>query len=258
MAKKCARCGKEIDCKHDVSCFCVPFAMSDAMRAYLKEHYNDCLCQECLSAVKAKFANTLILDFGGVIMNHNVEGAIQRFEELIGKEAVQRELGFPYSIENEESMIFKFEKGDCTTEEFVEHVKRLAHQHNPNRPVTTEQVRDAWNISHAGIDQDKFDFLKRMKQQGKTIYMLSNINPIHWEHAVEKYHIADYYDYCCLSYEYKCSKPHLDIAQKFAKNRGIDPADAVFVDDLEVNRQMGWQMGWGVFESIYEYQKALQ
>jgi hypothetical protein len=48
MTKTCPRCGKTFECVHSIDCWCVKVQLKDSTKAYLKEHYSDCLCKECL------------------------------------------------------------------------------------------------------------------------------------------------------------------------------------------------------------------
>ena len=55
MKKVCPRCGVVFDCKHDEDirlCHCASIDMNADMRNYLREHYADCLCHDCLQALK--------------------------------------------------------------------------------------------------------------------------------------------------------------------------------------------------------------
>ncbi len=54
MTKTCPRCGKTFECVHSIDCWCVKVKLTDATKAYLKEHYNDCLCKVCLEEINGK------------------------------------------------------------------------------------------------------------------------------------------------------------------------------------------------------------
>ena len=54
MTKTCPRCGKTFECVHSIDCWCVKVKLTDAAKAYLKEHYSDCLCKECLEEINGK------------------------------------------------------------------------------------------------------------------------------------------------------------------------------------------------------------
>ena len=54
MTKTCPRCGKTFECVHSIDCWCVKVKLTDATKAYLKEHYSDCLCKDCLEEINGK------------------------------------------------------------------------------------------------------------------------------------------------------------------------------------------------------------
>ncbi|MBR3492753.1 MAG: cysteine-rich CWC family protein [Bacteroidales bacterium] len=54
MKKACPRCGKTFECVHSIDCWCVKVKLTDATKAYLKEHYSDCLCKDCLEKLNAQ------------------------------------------------------------------------------------------------------------------------------------------------------------------------------------------------------------
>lgn len=54
MTKTCPRCGKTFECVHSIDCWCVKVKLTDATKAYLKEHYSDCLCKDCLEKLNAQ------------------------------------------------------------------------------------------------------------------------------------------------------------------------------------------------------------
>ncbi|MBR5678868.1 MAG: cysteine-rich CWC family protein [Paludibacteraceae bacterium] len=51
MNKTCPRCGASFVCTHDEFCQCVGITLNENARAYLRTHYKDCLCRQCLEAI---------------------------------------------------------------------------------------------------------------------------------------------------------------------------------------------------------------
>ncbi|MBQ3999082.1 MAG: cysteine-rich CWC family protein [Paludibacteraceae bacterium] len=51
MEKTCPRCGASFLCTHDAMCQCVGIVLNEKARAYLRTHYTDCLCRECLEEI---------------------------------------------------------------------------------------------------------------------------------------------------------------------------------------------------------------
>lgn len=52
MNKTCPRCGATFECLHDtprmMQCHCVGIHLTPGQLQWLKNHYNGCLCHECL------------------------------------------------------------------------------------------------------------------------------------------------------------------------------------------------------------------
>ena len=56
VTKRCPRCGAAFVCTHDALCQCVGVSLNERARAYLRTHYKDCLCRECLEHVSKTFS----------------------------------------------------------------------------------------------------------------------------------------------------------------------------------------------------------
>ena len=54
MTKTCPRCGNTFECVHSIDCWCVKVQLKDSTKDYLKAHYSDCLCKECLEKLNAQ------------------------------------------------------------------------------------------------------------------------------------------------------------------------------------------------------------
>ena len=46
--KICPKCGMEFKCEHSIKCWCMSYNIPENKRKYLRENYNDCLCESCL------------------------------------------------------------------------------------------------------------------------------------------------------------------------------------------------------------------
>ena len=57
--KVCPRCGALFVCRHDKPeiCQCAGIHLNDNARAYLRTHYKDCLCRDCLLEIASLVPN---------------------------------------------------------------------------------------------------------------------------------------------------------------------------------------------------------
>ena len=53
--KKCSKCGEAFTCKHEeMGCWCERVKLSEETLKYLKEHYDNCLCPDCLGSFETE------------------------------------------------------------------------------------------------------------------------------------------------------------------------------------------------------------
>ena len=45
---KCPRCGKEFVCRHDKTCFCNNYTLSENAKRDIQSKWSECLCEDCL------------------------------------------------------------------------------------------------------------------------------------------------------------------------------------------------------------------
>ena len=204
----------------------------------------------------------IILDLGGVLMRHNMPECLARFERLFptnrdksGKEQMAQVLGLQSNAEGTlDSLVDKYEKGDISTDEFVDTI--LAHS---REGATREEVVAAWNSMHGGIPEDRLQLIRQWADAGHHLYMLSNNNDLHWHHVFSHYDLS-MFRHCYASHLLHLAKPdpriYQAVDQAIRKQEGNQPF--YFVDDLEANRLPAEQLGWQTFASLDELAPIVQ
>ena len=181
---------------------------------------------------------TLIIDFGGVLIDLDRQRCIDSFVEL----------GFPdvesmLDMCHQHGFFLQHEKGLLPDEEFREEIRR----HMP-LPVTDAQIDEAWNRFLVGVPTYKLDFLLQLRSH-YTVYLLSNTNGIHWQWALQNvfnykgHRIEDFFDRIFLSFEMKMVKPDLEIFHRVIAETGLNPAETLFIDDAESNCRTARSLG---------------
>jgi len=79
------------------------------------------------------------------------------------------------------------------------------------------------------------DLLRRLKENGYRIYLLSNYAKFSFAYAKEYFKFLNYVDGGVISYQVKCIKPEAKIYHILIERYGIQPENAVFLDDLPAN-----------------------
>lgn len=190
---------------------------------------------------------TIILDMGGVIMQHNIPACIARFRELIGEEAMEQVLGLAGNAEGtENSLMERFETGDVSTEDFLSTLLSYA---KPG--TTTGDLKLAWNLMHGGIPAERLEMIRRWHNEGHRLFLLSNNNALHWADVFGKYDLS-VFEHCFASHLLHCCKPNrqiFEIADEYLRAHHL-PLPYLFVDDLEANRKAAEQLGWKTFPDL--------
>ena len=200
-----------------------------------------------------KCENIFIFDLGGVLINLNVPRCIARFRELMDDESLRSVLGLGDDGEGiaavsaaSQQLMVDFERGNISADDFVTEVLRCCH------PGTTRrQVTDAWLSMLADLPQERLDFVRKLKEQGKRVYLLSNGNDIHFSLINQTFRLDTYFDRMFLSQELHLAKPDPAIYEYVEQAINPTHETVVFIDDLEKNRLAAQQsVGWNTFESI--------
>ena len=195
--------------------------------------------------------NHIVFDFGGVRMKHDKAGCLNELRQLISDEDITNVLGF--GNDKEDTLRARFETGIYDMHYFLNHALSLCKS-----GTTEQQLIDAWNKIHAGIPDEAWETIRRVRSQGFRTYLMSNTDDIHWQHTMSLYrrHIETLFDSVFLSFELGLKKP----AEAFFLHvaNAIGDGQTIFVDDTEANRIAARQaVSWQTFSSIKELNEVL-
>ena len=192
---------------------------------------------------------TIILDMGGVLMNHNMPECIARFTAILGEEKMKSMLGLASNGEGTaNSLMEQYERGEISTEHFVDTILEHAQA-----GTTREEVIAAWNAMHGGIPAERLQHIRQWKDAGHRLFLLSNNNDLHW-HDVFSHYDMSMFEHCFASHLLHVSKPDPKIYQLVDNQLHEWHCEEPFhfVDDIFINRQTAQQLGWQTYETIYE------
>ena len=135
----------------------------------------------------------------------------------------------------------RLDAGTITDAEVVEDIKTRvpAHLHG-----AVEQIYYNWiyNIPEVEGMREVIEHVK--STYGAPVYLLSNISKYFAAHAHE-IPILELLDGCVFSAECGMTKPNADIFEHICQKFGLEPTEAVFIDDNPANvhtaRQLGMQ-----------------
>ncbi len=183
----------------------------------------------------------LLFDLGGVIIDIERTRCVAAFKAL-GMENPDEFLG-DYTQKGPFMLI---EEGRVTPQQFRDEIRKLIPQ-----PLTDQQINDAFEEFLIGIPVHRLKALRELRKARK-IYLLSNTNPIMWNHKIslefqqEGLKREDYFDGMVTSFECKCMKPEAGIFIHTAKSLGIEPSETLFLDDSQTNLDAAAALGFQV------------
>lgn len=199
--------------------------------------------------------NTIVFDLGGVIINLNVPRCVGNFKRLMGEENVRNILGIDDEGEGvvavsaaTRQLMHDYEYGNISTDDFLTSVCSYCHE-----GTTIEDVRAAWMSMLDELPQWRLDYIASLRQAGYRTILLSNSNDLHWTPIYEQYHLNRYFDAVFASHYLHMAKPNKEIFDYVAREADINPAETIYVDDLDKNRAAGERFqNWQTCASIEE------
>lgn len=197
-----------------------------------------------------------IFDQGNVILNINPQLSLDAFSQILSDSA---EKSAPITAADllggaVGTIVGDFQVGRISTEHFIDKLlpsMRLG--------VTRKQLLDAWNALILDVPQQRRDALLRLRASGARTYMLSNTNDAHMERIYEKCfggcrdNMLEYFDDLFLSNEMHLAKPDPEIFNELIRRTGINPAESIFVDDLQKNLDTASALGFHTLLSTGDY-----
>lgn len=195
---------------------------------------------------------------GGVIITIDQQEAVRRFQALGLKDAAQQL--DPYT---QGGIFGDLEAGRITADEF----QTLLSQ-QVGRKLSYEECRHAW-LGYCGeVPQRNLQVLRKLRQEGYRLVLLSNTNPFMMSHVLspafdgQGHGLSDYLDALYMSFEMKVMKPDEMFFRRVLMAEQSLPSECLFVDDGPKNVAVASQIGINTFcpkngedwtKEIYQY-----
>ena len=171
--------------------------------------------------------DTIIFDFGGVLINIDYDAAITSFRKL-GVDNFDE----MYSQAAQTDLFNSLETGKISGQKFIEELSEFL----PNQ-TSPDSIIEAWNAMILDVPKSSIDLLKRLKQEGYKIFLLSNTNEIHIDRAFQEWDkVSDespeeLFHHVYLSHEIHMRKPDREIFDFVCEEQSLDPSITFFIDD---------------------------
>lgn len=175
----------------------------------------------------------IIFDFGGVLLDIDINKTIEAFEKL-GINGLTTNDIYP----NPKDCFIELEKGTMSTKDFFDY---LLENYPTDKPVSQKDLYEAWAALLLPYKEENVALIKRLKAQNYNIYLLSNTNYPHRIRFLNNftrqfgYDMESLFDKCYYSDDLGMRKPDSQIYKHVIEDAGIDPCETMFVDDTESN-----------------------
>ncbi|MBO4580839.1 MAG: HAD family phosphatase [Bacteroidales bacterium] len=190
----------------------------------------------------ASHIDTIIFDFGGVLLNLNKQACVSAFAEL-GCDIA------PYMDNYRQKGLFLlFEEGKISNDEFFRELKKIVGKH-----CTDEDIMWAYKQFLTDLPQEKLELILRLHQRYR-IFLFSNINQFVFDYCRQKYFetqghtLSDFFDKTYLSFQMGVCKPDERIFRQMIEDAAIDPRHCFYLDDSTANIEAGMQLGFNCYQ----------
>jgi len=184
--------------------------------------------------------DAIIFDLGGVLYDIDVQRTIDAFA-AIGIKNFEKH----YTLKEQTDLFDSLEKGLIGEDEFVKAIQKISQE-----DLSDEQIKIAWNAILIGMPLESVDLLKKLKQQGYKLYLLSNTNIFHYTEINKEMQIkygvnalSDLFDMAYYSFQMGMRKPDAEIFQKVISDHNLLSTSTIFIDDNADNINGSLQAG---------------
>jgi len=165
--------------------------------------------------------NVIVFDLGNTII---------RFDHTISANKIARRFNLDpkhiYDMFFDSPITHAFEKGDISPQEFYEKAMELL-----GVSMSYADFVPIWNDIF-WKDEDMCDLAIKLKSRYK-LFLLSNVNMLHFEHIRNKFDIIKIFDELILSYIVRAMKPDRLIYEDVVRRGGGDRKKLLYIDDRD-------------------------
>lgn len=190
---------------------------------------------ERLQMIRLTDFDTIIFDFGGVILDIDPDLSRHEFVKMLGIDNARR-------LE-EEMLPQLYETGRIDRAGFVAKINQIAGSN-----YSESEILKAWNAMLLNYRQPRIEWIKRLHSTHRLL-LLSNTNDSHFEYFHNKL-IAEFgvtfyqlFDHVYLSHEMGMLKPSYEIFETVIKEQQLNPQRTLFIEDTARNAAAAQEVG---------------
>ena len=174
----------------------------------------------------------IVFDLGGVIVNVNFKSLLGMLFDNSGTASSRTKERSNFS-----NLLRRYDMGRISVADFHEKISDyLDFELSFDDFVSSSN--EAIEAGDAGIEE-----IVRSLSKKYQMAILSNTNPVHYEHIKEKYSIIRLFDHILLSYEMGAVKPDAAAFEKLMDTTSMLPSQHMFIDDRSENINAARELG---------------
>jgi putative hydrolase of the HAD superfamily len=179
----------------------------------------------------------ILFDLGNVILPFNhyqIAEKLSRFAQR--KEFQDPQKIFLYLFDSEEGVINDFDVGGVSPPNFFQSIKK-----DLDLPISFEDFIPIWNDIFTE-NQEVSQIILPLKGRWR-LGLLSNTDPLHFNHILSKFPVMRAFDKWILSYEVGFKKPAIEIFHKAIEWASVEPRKILFIDDMKKHIEVAASLG---------------
>ena len=191
-----------------------------------------------------KNIKNIIFDLGGVVMDLDIE----KTKKSLARLGFNESMFHLQEVPENKNIFILLERGIISETEFYSELKNII-----GKPVTSEQLKTAWNEMILGFQPKKIRLLQELKSKYRT-FLLSNTNIIHIarcnEILAQKYHLSgldEMFEKTYYCYKTGLRKPETSIFEYVLHNSSLIPSETLFIDDSLIHLETAEKLGINTF-----------
>ncbi len=168
----------------------------------------------------------IIFDYGGVLCFHPPEEQIRNL-------ATACRLQMDHFLKAYWSLRPDYDRGDLTATEYWKAIGNSAGIDYSADEILQFRHGDIQFWIH--LDSRMMEWARQVRSAGLLTGLLSNLPQDLGDHLRNEMHIPEDFDHHTFSYELRAAKPEAAIYQHAVEGLGVDPSEALFLDDRRDN-----------------------
>lgn len=166
----------------------------------------------------------VVFDVGQVLLEWNPPAVIARLHPDPADQARIRERMFEHADWHE------FDRGGLSLDAAIEHFARTTE-------LSTDETRALIHATRESLTPiaGTVRLVDDLARAGVHLYLLSNMPASTYDYLIERHGFFRHFRYLVISGQILLIKPDPAIFEHLLEKTGIQPADSVFIDDIERN-----------------------